>query len=189
MSEAVRPAKFSLSARILGAMFALVAVMYGVALGVLGVPLIERSEIELRLNAERELSALKTALQDQVLLRDYPAIEQTIRSRVARFRLLEVQYASRQVLIEARTPPRPHDYPEWLANWVDLSGAQAESELVIGGTSYGTLTVKLDPARTLHDLWSMGARFTLLAIGSLVVMLLLMRGLLAVSLRGLYELR
>lgn len=189
MSEAIWPARVSLTARILSAMFVLVAVMYGVALGVLGVPLVEHSETQLRLNAERELSALKTALQDEVLLRDYPAIEQTIRSRVAKFQLLEVQYASRQVLIEARTPPRPHAYPEWLANWVDLSGARAESELVIGGASYGTLTVRLDPANTLRELWSMGVRFTLLAVGSLIAMLLLMRWLLIMSLRGLYELR
>ena len=188
MSE-TRPARVSLSNRILGTMFVLVGVMYGVALGVLGVPLIERVQTQMQLGAERELSALKTAIQDQVLLRDYPAIEQTIRSRVERFHLLEARYVSRQVLIEARTPPRVHEYPDWFDALVQTGDARAEGELVIGGTSYGTLTVALDPANAMRELWSMGVRFTLLALGSLVVTLVLMRWLLSVSLRGLYELR
>jgi diguanylate cyclase (GGDEF)-like protein/PAS domain S-box-containing protein len=188
MSE-TRPARVSLSNRILGTMFVLVGVMYGVALGVLGVPLIERVQTQMQLGAERELSALKTAIQDQVLLRDYPAIEQTIRGRVARFHLLEARYVSRQVLIEARTPPRVHEYPDWFDALVQTGDARAEGELVIGGTSYGTLTVALDPANAMRELWSMSVRFTLLALGSLVVTLVLMRWLLSVSLRGLYELR
>lgn len=188
MSE-TRSARVSLSSRILGTTFVLVGVMYGVALGVLGVPLIERVQTQLQLGAERELSALKTAIQDQVLLRDYPAIEQTIRSRVERFHLLEARYVSRQVLIEARTPPRVHEYPDWFDALVQTGDARAEGELVIGGTSYGTLTVALDPANAMRELWSMSVRFTLLALGSLVVTLVLMRWLLSVSLRGLYELR
>lgn len=188
MSE-TRPARVSLSSRILGTMFVLVGVMYGVALGVLGGPLIERVQTQMQLGAERELSALKTAIQDQVLLRDYPAIEQTIRSRVERFHLLEARYVSRQVLIEARTPPRVHEYPDWFDALVQTGDARAEGELVIGGTSYGTLTVALDPANAMRELWSMSVRFTLLALGSLVVTLVLMRWLLSVSLRGLYELR
>ena len=188
MSE-TRSARVSLSSRILGTTFVLVGVMYGVALGVLGVPLIESVQTQLQLGAERELSALKTAIQDQVLLRDYPAIEQTIRSRVERFHLLEARYVSRQVLIEARTPPRVHEYPDWFDALVHTGDAHAESELVIGGTSYGTLSVALDPAHSMRELWSMSMRFTLLALGSLVVTLVLMRWLLSVSLRGLYELR
>ena len=188
MSE-TRSARVSLSSRILGTTFVLVGVIYGVALGVLGVPLIERVQTQLQLGAERELSALKTAIQDQVLLRDYPAIEQTIRSRVERFHLLEARYVSRQVLIEARTPPRVHEYPDWFDALVQTGDARAEGELVIGGTSYGTLTVALDPANAMRELWSMSVRFTLLALGSLVVTLVLMRWLLSVSLRGLYELR
>ena len=189
MSESAHAARFSLSSRILAAISALVAVMYGVALGVLGLPLANQIQTQLQLSTERELSALKTAIQDQVLLRDYPAIEQTLRSRVARFHLLEASYASRQVLIEAKTPPRPHNYPDWLERFVDQRGARAQADLVIGGAHYGTLTVAIDPTPVMHNLWSLGLRFTFLAAGSLIVMLLLMRWLLGMSLRGLYELR
>ncbi|MCA1926206.1 MAG: EAL domain-containing protein [Thiobacillus sp.] len=188
MSEA-RPARFSLSSRILGTIFALVGLMYGVALAVLGVPLVERVQAQLQLNAERELSALRTAIQDQVLLRDYPAIEQTIRSRVERFHLLEARYATQKLLIEAHTPPRVHDYPAWFDSLIDSRVARAQAEIEIGGLSYGTLSVALDPAQAMRELWLMGLRFTLLALGSLVMTMVLMRWVLNVSLRGLYELR
>lgn len=189
MSEAARPARFSLSARILGAMFALVALMYGVALAMLGLPLVERVETQLQSGAEREWSALGTAIQDQVLLRDYPAIEETLRGRVARFPLREARFVSREVTITAGAPPRPHGYPDWFGALVDVRGARMQAGIVIGGASYGTLTVALDPSRALAELWSLGVRFTTLAAGSLVLSLMLMRWLLNVSLRGLYELR
>ncbi|MEW6119795.1 MAG: EAL domain-containing protein [Pseudomonadota bacterium] len=189
MSDAARQARFSLTGRILTAVFVLVLLMYGIAMGVLGVPLLDRARAQLDGSAERELSALQSAILDQVLLRDYPAIEQTLRSRVARARILEASFASRQVWIEARMPPRPPNHPDWFAALLDLRSAQAETEVVIGGTRYGTLKVVLDAGATVQALWSLALRFTLLAIGSLAAMVVLMRGLLKVSLRGLYELR
>lgn len=189
MSEAAHPARFSLTGRILAAIVALVLLMYGVALGVLGLPLVERARVQLDHSAERELSALRAAIQDQVLLRDYPAIEQTIRARIARSQLLEARYSARQVLIEAHTLPPPRNHPAWFAALLDVRAARAQTDVVIGGTRYGTLAVEFDAGATVQALWSLALRFTLLAIGSLVGMTLLMRGLLQVSLRGLYELR
>lgn len=189
MNETANGARFSLASRILVAVFALVLLMYGVALGVLGLPQVERAQAQLQTGAERELSALKTAIQDHVLLRDYPAIEQTIRSRVARSHLMEASFASRQVLIEARTPPQAQTYPAWFAALLDMRVARVRSDVVIGGALYGTLTIALDPGAVVQELWSLAVRFTLLAIGSLIGTLLLMRWLLTVSLRGLYELR
>ncbi|MCA1979098.1 MAG: EAL domain-containing protein [Thiobacillus sp.] len=188
MNEIWGPGRFSLSKRILAAMFALVAVMYGVALEVLGVPLVVREQSQLQLRADSELMALNTAIQEQVLLRDYPAIEQTIRARIDRFHLRQVRYVSRQVEIEANTPPRVKDYPAWFEALVDLHEVRAQADFVIGGANYGTLTVRLDPARAIHDLWYLFLRFTLLAAGSLAGTFLLMRWLLGWNLRGLYEL-
>ncbi|HQT00282.1 MAG: hypothetical protein B7Y26_06270 [Hydrogenophilales bacterium 16-64-46] len=188
MSEAPG-ARFSLSGRILGAMFVLVCVMYGAALGGLGLPLIDRVRTQLQLGAERELSALKTAIQDEVLLRDYPAIEQTIRRRVDQSHLLQASYMLRQVRIEAQSPARAGNYPAWFAALVQPGPVRAETRLDIGGTSYGSLSVAIDPAPAMQDLWALGKRFTLLASASLLVMLVLMQLLLTRSLRGLYELR
>ena len=191
MSETVRFGRFSLISRVLAAMFALGVVMYGVALGVLGQSLVERAQGQLRQGAERELSALQTAIQGLAVQRDYPAIEQTIRERVARAQLLEARFVSGRMRIEASTPPRLPGYPAWFGALVESKrqAAHTQADLVIGGVQYGTLSVTLDPAPVMHNLWGMGLRFTQLAAGSLLVVLVLMYWMLRLSLRGLHELR
>lgn len=73
--RAVRSTRYSLQAHILGTAFVRVLVMYLATLAVLGLPLKERAQQNLDIGAEREPSAIMTAIQDQVLLRDSPAIE------------------------------------------------------------------------------------------------------------------
>ncbi len=185
----VRGACYSLHVRILGTVFVLVLVMYLVALAVLGMPLSERAQQHLDVAAERELSAIMMAIQDQALLRDYPAIELAIKARADRFHTLNVRFTTRQVTFEADTPPAPHPYPAWFAALVDIRSPRTQSELVVGGASYGTVSVALDDAPTVQGLWVLAVRFTLLMIGSLVGVMLLLRWLLQVNLRGLYALR
>jgi diguanylate cyclase (GGDEF)-like protein/PAS domain S-box-containing protein len=187
-SPAARGARYSLHVRILGAVFALVLTMYLVALAVLGRPLTERAQQSLDVGAERELSAIMTAIQDHALLRDYPAIEQAIATRAARSQILGVRFASRQVAFEAHTSPAPPRYPAWFGALVDIRAPRAQSDLIVGGTSYGTVAVALDAGPTLQGLWTLAVRFTLLAAGSLVGAMFLLRWLLQVNLRGLYAL-
>ncbi len=187
--QSARSTRYSLQARILAAVFVLVLVMYLATLAVLGLPLKARAQQNLDIGAERELSALMTAIQDHVLLRDYPAIEQTITVRARDSRLLSVRFASSQVAFEARTPPDPQPYPAWYAAILELRAPQAQSDLVVGGASYGTLAVALDAGPAIQGLWVLAVRFTLLAIGSLVGVMLLLRWVLRVNLRGLYALR
>lgn len=187
--EAARSTRYSLQARILGAVFVLVLVMYLATLAVLGLPLKARAQQNLDISAERELSAIMTAIQDQVLLRDYPAIEQTIEAHARVSRILSARFAAPRVAIEARMPPASQRYPAWYAALLGLRAPHAQSELVVGGTSYGTLAVALDAGPTIQGLWVLAVRFTLLAIGSLASVMLLLHWVLRVNLRGLYALR
>jgi diguanylate cyclase (GGDEF)-like protein/PAS domain S-box-containing protein len=187
--QAARSTHYSLQARILGAVFVLVLVMYLATLAVLGLPLKARAQQNLDIGAERELSAIMTAIQDHVLLRDYPAIEQTIAARARDSHLLSVRFASPQVAFETGTPPDPQRYPAWFAAVLELRAPHVQSELVVGGTPYGTLAVALDAGAATQGLWVLAVRITLLAIGSLVAVMLLLRWLLRVNLRGLYALR
>lgn len=187
--QTARSTRYSLQARILGAVFVLVLVMYVTTLMVLGLPLKARGQQNLDIGAERELSAIMTAIQDQVLLRDYPAIEQTIAARVRVSPILRARFAAPLAEIEARMPPNPQRYPAWFAAILKLRAPHAQSDLVVGGTSYGTLAVALDAGPTIQGLWVLAVRFTLLAIGSLAGVMLLLRWLLRVNLRGLHALR
>lgn len=187
--RAVRFVQLSLQARIMGVVCALVLLMVGVASVTLGRPLVENAQQQLDAGAERELSALMTAIQDMALLRDYPAIERAIAAHASRAHLLSVRYTTRQVVLEARTPPAQQAYPAWFARLIDLRAARAQSELVVGGTVYGTVAVTLDAAPAIQELWALALRFTLLAAAILVGVLLLLYPLLWVSLRGLGTLR
>ncbi|MHB1187748.1 EAL domain-containing protein [Thiobacillus sp.] len=181
--------RYSLQARILSAVFVLVLAMYLSTLAVLGLPLKERAQQHLDTSAERELSAMMAAIQDHVLLRDYPAIEQTIKARARDSHILSARFVSPKVTFETRTPPEPQRYPAWFAAILDVRIPRAQSDLMVGGTSYGTLAIALDAAPSVQSLWLMVARFTLLAIGSLIGVMLLFRWHLQTSLRGLYALR
>lgn len=188
-SLAVRSTRYSLQTRILGAVFMLVLVIYLATLAVLGLPLKERAQQSLDSSAERELSALMTAIQDQVLLRDYPAIEQVIQARASQFQIRSARFSSPHVAFESRTPAQPQTYPAWFAGLLDLRAPHSQSELVIGGASYGTAAVVLDAGPTVQGLWVLAIRYTLLAGASLLAVMLLLRWLLRVNLRGLYALR
>jgi diguanylate cyclase (GGDEF)-like protein/PAS domain S-box-containing protein len=181
--------RYSLQARILGAVFVLVLAMYLATLAVLGLPLKERAQQHLDSGAERELGAMMAAIQDHVLLRDYPAIEQTIQARALDSPIQIARFVSPKITFETLTPPGPQSYPEWFAAILGIQKPHAQSELVVGGTSYGTLSIALDAASSVQSLWTMASRFTLLAIGSLVGIMLLLRWHLQANLRGLYALR
>jgi diguanylate cyclase (GGDEF)-like protein/PAS domain S-box-containing protein len=188
-SQVARSARYSLQARILGAVFVLVLAMYLATLTVLGMPLVQRAQQNLDGGAERELGAMMAAIQDHVLLRDYPAIEQVIEARAHTSPVHAVRFESSKVTLVARVPAEPMAHPAWFAALLAIDAPQAQSDLVIGGASYGTLAVELDSGPTLQELWVLAVRFTLLAIGSLVGIMLLLHWHLRVSLRGLYALR
>lgn len=189
MSEAPARPSWSLYARIMGAVFALVVAMYLVALGGLGVPLRERAQENLDITAARELGALSTAIRDLALLRDYPAIEQTLRLYAAAARLPHVRFVSTHARFEAGVPPPAYAYPQWFGRLLGLRGPRVESGLVVGGAAYGTLEVGVDAGAANEALWRLMMRFTLVAAGSLLAVMLLLRWLLRNNLRGLYALR
>ncbi len=187
--QALRSSRFSLFSRIMGSVFALVLLMYLVTLAVLGLPLKERAQQHLDVSAESELSAIMTAIQDHVLLRDYPAIEQAFATRTAHFQVMSVRFSSSRATLESRTPRRPQHYPAWFSRLLDIRAPYAESDMMMGGTSYGTLAVALDAGPTIQSLWVLIVRYTLMALGSLLGIMLILRWLLRVNLRGLYALR
>ena len=189
MTEGVPHGHFGLIKRILVAMTLLVLVIYGTAVAVLGTAQRNQMQQHLRVTAEREWSAIQTAIQDQVLLRDYAAIENTIRNRVQSHHLLEASYVKEALVIRAVSTPHAHPYPAWFARLTDLQPVQTHGVLQIGGVDYGVLSVSIAPEASIHALWMLLKRLTELALGSLAAAWLLMSWLLKKSLRGLLELR
>lgn len=181
--------RFSLFTRIMGSVFLLVLIMYVVTLGVLGMPLKERAQQRLDVRAQSELSAITAAIQDHVLLRDYPAIEQAFDARIAQFQILGVRFTTPRVMLESRTARQLQAYPVWFGKLVDIQAPRAEADLVVGGASYGRLNLELDAGPTIQGLWVLLTRFTLLAVGSLIGIMAVLRWMLNANLQGLYALR
>lgn len=188
-SQNVRVTRYSLTANILGAVFVLILLMYLVTLAGLGWSLRERAQQNLDLAAERELSAIMTVIQDQALLRDYPAIEQLIAERVAHDHLLEARFIYQSFRFEAGTPAAMQRYPDWFARLLDISAPHAASELMLGGSAYGKVSVVLDPVSAINNLWVLAVRFTWLVITGLAISMLLLNWLLGRNRRGLHALR
>jgi len=188
-SLALRGMRYSLHARILTTLCVLALAMYLVTLTVLGLPLKARVQQHLDAGAERELGAAMAAIRDQVVSRDRSAIERALAAYAASANILSVRFTSPEFAFEARTPPAPQAYPSWFAELLDARAAYAQSELAVGGISHGTLALALDAGDAVHALWTLAVRFTLLALGGLLVCLLLLRGLLQINLRGLHSLR
>jgi diguanylate cyclase (GGDEF)-like protein/PAS domain S-box-containing protein len=189
MDEAHRT-RYSLQARILGAACALALVIFLVTLVGLGLPLKHHTQQHLDIEAERELGTLMTAIQGSAARHDYPVIEQAIEEQVRRPGILSARFAARQVVLEAANPSVSQSaYPAWFAALLDVRAPHAQSELLVNGTYHGTLTLALDAAPAIQELWVLATRFTLLAMASLAGVMLLLRWLLLVNLRGLYDLR
>lgn len=191
MSEALASSvtRYSLFTRIMGSVFVLILIMYLMTLGVLGMPLKERAQQHLDVRARSELSAITAAIQDHVLLRDYPAIEQALDARTAQFQILGARFTAPRLMLESRTSGQPPVYPLWFARLVDIQAPVAEADLVVGGASYGQLKLELDPGPTLEGLWVLLIRFTVLAVCSLIGIMALLRWMLKTNLQGLYALR
>ncbi|HQT30062.1 MAG TPA: EAL domain-containing protein [Thiobacillus sp.] len=187
--QQVRATRFSLTANILGAVFALILMIYLVILAGLGTLLREHAQQRLELEAERERGAIMAVIQDQVLLRDYPAIEQLIATRVKRSRILEARFVSASFAFEADAPPEALRPPQWFVHLVAINAPHAESDLVLGGTVYGKVSVVLDPAPGINLLWSLALRFTWLMAGAIAIGMLLLNRMLGRNRRGLLALR
>ncbi|OYX26886.1 MAG: hypothetical protein B7Z03_14385 [Hydrogenophilales bacterium 32-62-9] len=187
--QKVRATRFSLTANILGAVFALILLMYLVMLAGLGVSLRERAQQTLDLEAERERGAIMAVIQDQVLLRDYPAIEQLIAARVKHSHILKARFVSASFAFEAGTPAQALRPPGWFIRLLDITAPHAASDLVLGGTIYGKVSVVLDPAPSINRLWALALRFTGLMVMGLVISMALLNWLLGRNRRGLRALR
>ncbi len=187
--QAMAGSRLSLYSRIMGAVFVLVMAMYLAALALLGQSLRERAQQHLDVAAVSELSAVMAAIHDLALLRDYPAIEQAIKGRSESLNILSVRYQGPRVKLEAQSLQEVAHYPAWFGALVAIREPLVQSELVVGGTSYGTVSVALDAVPTVQGLWALSMKFTLLVAGSLLGGMLLLRWVLRVNLRGLSELR
>ena len=179
----------SLSKRIQTTVFALTLSSYLIGLLMVGLPMREMAIQGLHSEAERELSALSAALQDYALLRDYPAIEQVLTQRVNQSDIQQVSFVKTNLRLEKTAPAKAHDYPDWFASLIEISPPVVQTEIRLGGVSYGTVALTQSPHAAIGNIWTLALMLTLVIVSGVLLVSLLLRRVLAVNLRGLYDLQ
>jgi hypothetical protein len=131
----------SLSKRIQATVFTLTLSSYLIGLVLIGLPLREMTVRSLYGEADREVSALAAALQDHALLRDYPAIEQTLLQRVSRSNIQRASFKKGSVLLDKMAPQKKLRYPDWFARVIAIAPLEVRAEIHLGGVNYGTVSL------------------------------------------------
>ena len=179
----------SLSRRIQATVFALTFISYLVGLLMIGLPLREMTIRSLHSEAESELSALSAALQDYALLPDYPAIEQVLTQRVDQPDIQQVRFWKDGVRLEKTAQVKAHHYPAWFAKTIKIVPTEVQTEIRLGGVSYGTLSLAPDTHSAIENTWKFVLMFTSLMVLEMLLVSLVLRRMLRVNLSGLYDLQ
>lgn len=126
------------------------------------------------------LSVLEQELSQQVIIGDFATIEEILRNRVRREHIKAAAWKEEGIPpLVARDGSSAASRPEWFALQVKLDHPEASRDLVIGGVTYGKITVAFDSVPMENRLW----QSVLLNIGMLTTMLALMAFFLVLALR------
>jgi PAS domain S-box-containing protein len=127
------------------------------------------------------LGVLEQELAREAIIGDYATIEQILRNRVQRANISAVVWQENgRPALSARNANIVESRPEWFAELVNLGHDTVSREIVVGGASYGKITVSFTPLPMENRLW----RSVLLDLGMFAALLVSIFALLAVILRG-----
>lgn len=100
------------------------------------------------------LEALEQSLAEQVVIGDYEAIQQIMNVRARRALVDEIRWSDKRGgTLTAHHPVAPRHAPEWFRALVQLTPPLQSREVTVGGTPYGTMTVRFSAAAWDDRLW------------------------------------
>jgi PAS domain S-box-containing protein len=133
------------------------------------------------------LDTLERVVAEQAVIGDYATIEQMLRARVRQSGFNEIDYTDSDGNVLVATEPQPAtDYPSWFRAWFDLPEKPVSRKIVVGGQSYGSVTVWLSHVTFTNQVWKTAIQQ--LVLGA-VVGLMLFAVIAWVLKRGLAPLR
>lgn len=138
---------------------------------------------------ERELSVLAQAVSELVVLRDFTAVEQMLRRRVAQEDADQIRYVHEGITLDVQAESHAGQRPEWFARLLALEAPELDHAIVLGGESYGQLSLRLSPRLEEDWLWRLFVSLILIWSVGLAAIALLSARLLGVNLAGLQALR
>ena len=105
---------------------------------------------------ESELGFIALTVTEQAVIGDYASLRQMLEARVERARdvraIVWTDPRGNPVGVEAQTPKVTA--PPWFAALVDMRDPRGRQPIVVGGVSYGELSLQLSAASVVDRIWS-----------------------------------
>jgi diguanylate cyclase (GGDEF)-like protein/PAS domain S-box-containing protein len=130
-----------------------------------------------------EISAFAPMLIEQAVIGDYASIQQMLELWVQRKDLMLAAWTDPNgKRIEARDISVLPETPAWFSAWANIPKIEAEAPLVLGGQSYGKVTMMLTSSPKMNLIWhAFLSQISIMLTGFLLILsltvLLLRRGL------------
>lgn len=130
----------------------------------------EEAHAGLREQMAAELRILPAYLAELVVIGDFAAAQQTLNLLVQRPLLSSLSYQDHSgAKLVSSDRPLVLTAPTWFAKWLGLSDQTSETEILVGGHRYGSLTITLSARPALNRTWSRLVQY--LSILALAIML------------------
>ena len=144
---------------------------------------------ELREQIKDELSAFSPLLVEQALIGDYASIQQMLDVWVKRKDMMLTAWTDYNgKRVEARDNSTSTAPPAWFTWWVNIPPVEAEIPLILGGQSYGKLTMILTPEPKINLIWNTFINQLSIILGGFFIILSMTILLLRRSLQPLHTL-
>lgn len=138
---------------------------------------------ELTEQLKDELSAFAPMLVEQAVIGDYASIQHMLETWVQRKDLMLTAWTDvNGKRIEVKDQSVAIEAPAWFATWVNIPEMEAEVPLVLGGQSYGKVSMVLTSAPKMNLIWHVFlSQLSIILAGFLIILtmtvILLRRGL------------
>ena len=110
--------------------------------------------VDLRQELDKELETLPAALAETVVVGDFATLQQTLDRYVARPLIAKVSFQDTSgVLLTSGGLPSPSAAPAWFLALFDFSDVAGQAPVLVGGRSYGDLSLVLTARRLSERAW------------------------------------
>jgi PAS domain S-box-containing protein len=178
--------RLGLTRRLLLASGLVLAVGGGVLLAALTAHDAARFGADIEQRAKSELDVIEPLVADRAVIGDYSLLGRLIDARIRDPNIMAVTWVDRHgATVGSVDTQRVTVAPAWFAAAAAVPAPVVERDLVIGGATYGRITVRLTAAPTLDHLWNGFKTGAMILAGVLGGNLLLILAVLSAGLRPL----
>jgi diguanylate cyclase (GGDEF)-like protein/PAS domain S-box-containing protein len=110
---------------------------------------------QLASQAESELEFLTPALAEQVIVGDFSTMTQMLEARVRRDNIDSLRFVDLKgnlLRADSKTAPAARA-PAWFTRLSGLHGEESVTDLAVGGTRYGALSIRMTPTSAINRIW------------------------------------